>query len=66
MSQKVSNFRREASFQQNYSANCELDWAVTGECPLIGPLQLAIHVVRNRRAGEQSHTGTRQTKEITM
>ena len=52
MSQKVSNFRREASFQQNYSANCELDWAVTGECPLIGPLQLAIHVVGNHRAGE--------------
>ena len=27
-----------------------------------GPLQLAIHVVQNRRAGDQSRTGTRQTK----
>ena len=53
-------------FNKIILANCELDWAVTGECPLIGPLQLAIHVVRNHRAGEQSHTGTRQAKEITM
>ena len=37
---------------------------MTGECPLIGPLQLAIHVVRNRRAGEQSHTGTRQARKL--
>ena len=28
----------------------------------IGPLQLAIHVVQNRCTGEQSRTGTRQTK----
>ena len=30
----------------------------------IGPLQLAIHVVQNRRAGEQSRPETRQTKGI--
>ena len=35
---------------------------------VIGPLQLAIHVVQNRRAGEEklSRTGTRQTKKITI
>ena len=33
----------------------------------MGPLQLAIHVVQNRRTGEQKvGTGTRQTKEITI
>ena len=33
----------------------------------ISPLQLAIHVVQNRRAGEQkSDTRTRQTKKITI
>ena len=31
----------------------------------IGPLQLAIHVVQNCRAGEQN-TGTRQTEKITI
>ena len=31
---------------------------------VIGPLQLAIHVEQNRRAGEQNRTGTRQTKGI--
>ena len=30
----------------------------------VGPLQLAIHVVQNRRAGDQSRTETRQTKGI--
>ena len=53
-------------FNKIILANCELDWTMTGECPLIGPLQLAIHVVHNRRAGEQSHTGTTQTKKITI
>ena len=28
----------------------------------IGPLQLGIHVVENRRAGDQSRTGARQTR----
>ena len=34
----------------------------TRERSAVGPLQLAIHVVQNRRAGDQSRTGTRQTK----
>ena len=33
--------------------------------PTIGLLQLAIHVVKMAVMGSKSHTGTRQTKEIT-
>ena len=32
----------------------------------VGPLQQAIHVVQNRRAGDQSRTGARQTKKSTI
>ena len=38
----------------------------TGLICLLGPFQLAIHMVQNRRAGEQIRTETRQIKGITI
>ena len=47
-----------------FSGSLSSNWAtyLVGYIEIIGPLQVAIHVVQNRRAGEQSRTGTRQKK----
>ena len=50
-----------------YKDCCKMSLSLILSCStIIGPLQLAIHMVQNHHAGEKSCTGTRQTKKITV
>ena len=50
-----------------YKDCCKMSLSLILSCStIIGPLQLAIHMVQNHHAGEKSCSGTRQTKKITV
>ena len=66
-----SNSRLRASYIEQAPAVKKVDNAIHGINPYqvdsaIGPLQLVIHVVQNRRAGEQKSHWDKTTKKITI